>query len=237
MPQIAIPQQELLDWGKLWLGTSNPETKKKKKANSFDRHQSVNFAAVLDREFAKSLSIMLGQIPVRKAKSTSIVPPGSQDCVEFGQVRIIGAVRPQNFDVAYRPDGPRVAFDSKTLNDMASVRKNWQNMINDLSTEATTVHIRFPYAVVAFIVMIPKPALASKQETDIIRTLERLGTRSDVLDQAHLAEVVALVAWDPQTGTIDPSVPPPTSNIRIETFSDTLYQQYVSRYKGLPPHD
>jgi len=51
--------------------------------------------------------------------------------------------------VGYRPDGLRFAFDSKTLNDKKSIGKNWQNMINDLATEATTVHSRFPYASLA----------------------------------------------------------------------------------------
>ncbi|MDP2935994.1 MAG: hypothetical protein Q8O86_05835, partial [Dehalococcoidia bacterium] len=72
--------------------------------------------------------------------------------MEVGPVHIVGGVRPQNFDVGYRPDGVRFAFDSKTINDLDSVRKNWQNMVNDLATEATTVHSRFPYAVVAFMV-------------------------------------------------------------------------------------
>jgi hypothetical protein len=152
-------------------------------------------------------------------------------------VRIIGGIRPQNFDAAYRPDGPRVVFDSKTLNDLKSVGKNWQNMVNDLATEAATVHTRFPYALVAFIVVIPKPALGGKQEADIIRTLERLGSRKDILDQAHLAEALSLIIWNPETGEIDPLVPSHNSNLRLENFTDTLYPDYVNRYKGLPPHD
>ena len=52
--------------------------------------------------------------------------------VEVGPVRVIGGVRPQNFDVGYRPDAIRFAFDSKSLNDRESIGKNWQNMINDL---------------------------------------------------------------------------------------------------------
>jgi hypothetical protein len=110
-------------------------------------------------------------------------------------------------------------------------------MVNDLATEAATVHTRFPYALVAFIVIIPKPALGSKQETDIIRTLERLGARNDVLDQTHLAEALSLIIWHPETGEIDASVPSQDSNLRIEKFSDTLYPHYLNRYKGLPPHD
>ncbi len=53
----------------------------------------------------------------------------------MGTTRIIGGIRPQNYDAAYRPDGPRVVFDSKTLNDQESIGKNWQNMVNDLPSE------------------------------------------------------------------------------------------------------
>ncbi|MFQ5544062.1 MAG: hypothetical protein ACE5FY_06890 [Nitrospiria bacterium] len=236
MPPLNISPDELQRWGSLWLGESNPETGKSKRPDYFDRHQSVNFASFIDVEFAKSLAVMLGGIPVERASGNALLPP-TPDCVEVGSVRIIGGIRPQNFDAAYRPDGPRVVFDSKTLNDFKSVGKNWQNMVNDLATEAATVHTRFPYALVAFIVVIPKPALGSKQEADIIRTLERLGSRNDVLDQTHLAEVLSLVVWHPETGEIDPAVPSQDSNLRIEKFSDTLYPHYLNRYKGLPPHD
>lgn len=235
MPPLDIPTEELRKWGALWLGETNPETGKAKQPQCFDRQQSVNFAAFIDKAFGRSLAEMLGGIPVERPDSNSLIPP-LPNCVEVGSVRIIGGIRPQNFDAAYRPDGPRVVFDSKTLNDLKSVGKNWQNMINDLATEAATIHTRFPYAVVAFMVVIPKPALASKQEADIIRTLERLGSRRDILDQTHLAEVLSLLIWDPETGEIDPAVPPEQSTLRVEKFSGILYPHYVSRYKGLPPH-
>ena len=236
MPAITISQEELARWGQFWLADRIPDTTTQKKVNAFHKVQSVNFASFIDRAFANSLATMLGGIPIRTANSRSLLPPET-DCVETGNVRIIGGVRPQNFDVAYRPDGPRVAFDSKTLNDTKSVGKNWQNMINDLATEATTVHTRFPYAVVAFIVVVPRPALAYQQEADIIRTLERLGTRRDVLDQAQLAEAISLIVWNPADGTIDPNTPHPSSNLRIEKLATTFYPHYLDRYKGLPPHN
>lgn len=236
MPRLNIPLDDLKKWGALWLGDSNPETGQRKKLECFDRQQSVNFASFIDVEFAKALAAMLGGVPVTQAVGNSLIPP-LPDCVEVGPVRIIGGIRPQNFDAAYRPDGPRVVFDSKTLNDLKSVGKNWQNMVNDLATEAATIHTRFPYAIVAFIVVIPEPALGSKQKADLIRTLERLGSRKDVLDQTHLAEALSLIAWHPATGEIDLAVPPESSSLRIEKFSDTLYPHYINRYKGLPPHD
>lgn len=236
MPDVRIDQDEMALWGKRWLDTINAETGKGKKAEAFDRQQSVNFASFIDRSFANALAEMLGNIPVRSANSNALLPP-EDDCVEVGPVRIIGGIRPQNFDAAYRPDGPRVLFDSKSLNDRKSVGKNWQNMVNDLASEAATAHTRFPYAIVTFVVIIPRPALPTKQENDLVRTLERLGARSGVLDQDHLAEAIALLIWEPSTGTVVSEVPDPASPLRIENFASTLYPHYVARYKGLPPHD
>jgi hypothetical protein len=236
MPDIRIDQAEMALWGQRWLDTVNTETGRTKGSEAFDRQQSVNFASFIDRAFANVLAEMLGNIPVRSANSNALLPP-EEDCVEVGPVRIIGGIRPQNFDAAYRPDGPRVVFDSKSLNDRDSVRKNWQNMVNDLASEAATVHTRFPYAIVAFMVIIPRPALPIKQENDLIRTLERLGARNSVLDQTHLAEAISVLVWEPTTGEILPNVPNPASILRIENFASTLYPHYMARYKGLPPHD
>jgi len=192
MPKLAISNRELKAWGKKWLATNNEENGEPKSADCFDKQQSVNFASFIDKAFGEALAVMLGGIPVKTPKASELLP-SEADCVEVGAVRIIGGVRPQNFDAAYRPDGPRVVFDSKTLNDKKSIAKNWQNMINDLATEATTVHTRFPYAIVAFVVVVPRPALAPKQQADMVRTLERLGARRNVLDQAHLAEAISLL--------------------------------------------
>ncbi len=178
---------------------------------------------------------MLCNLQIVTPSSNSLVPP-ERDCIEVGPVRIIGGVRPQNFDVGYRPDGVRLVFDSKTLNDTKSVGKNWQNMINDLATEATTVHSRFPHALVTFMVIIPEPCISAARRTAMIETLERLARREDVNDPAYLAEAISFVLWSPFHGTIDPGLPNPTSPLRIEKFSAKVQAAYASRYKGVPPH-
>lgn len=71
MPPLRISTDELKRWGRLWLGHSNPETGKSKSPVTFDRHQSVNFASFIDTEFAKSLAVMLGGIPVEHANRTT----------------------------------------------------------------------------------------------------------------------------------------------------------------------
>jgi hypothetical protein len=245
MPAIQIDNSELKSWGDLWLGNvgSTPKTKRRgivaspkaKNVNCFDKKQGMDFGYVFDKAFGKALAVMLGDIPVCAPNSNSLLPP-QPDCVEVGTTRVVGGIRPQNYDAAYRPDGPRIVYDSKTLNDISSVRKNWQNMVNDLATEASTVHTRFPYCIVCFVVAIPRLALAPAQERAIIRTLERLGSRENELDQPHLAEAISLVVWNAD-GTIDPAVPPPGSNLRLETMNQRIEPAYLDRYKNLPPHE
>jgi len=190
---------------------------------------------LFDTAEGRAISVMPGGIPIVTPSSTSLTPP-EPDRVEVGHVRIIGGVRPQNFDVGYRPDGVRFAFDSKTLNDQKSIGKNWQNMINDLAIEATTVHTRFPHAVVAFMVVLPQPVTTPAVLAPMTETLERMARRSNVTDPAHLAEAVSLILWHPQDGSIHPAMPDPNSLLRIERFSEFVEAAYVTRYKGLPPH-
>ena len=147
MPPISIAQTDLVGFGTTWT----------QRGGSLSRtppNSSGQLGGVIDSAVGTALAVMLGGVPIERPNPNSLLPVGP-DCVEVGPVRVVGGVRPQNFDVGYRPDGIRFAFDSKTLNDRSSIGKNWQNMINDLATEATTVHSRFPYAVVGFMVVYP----------------------------------------------------------------------------------
>ena len=228
MPFLVIDKAELRKFGKVW----------KKNGRSLSRtppYSSSELGQLFDRAVGKSLAEMLGRVPIVAPGSTSLSAP-KDDCVEVGHVRVIGGVRPQNFDVGYRPDGLRFAYDTKTLNDEKSVRKNWQNMINDLATEATTVHSRFPHAVVAFAVVIPEPSIAEAQRKAMIETLERLARRVNVRNDAHMAEAITLVLWNPMDGTIDQKIPHSSSPLRLEKFSEQVEAVYMARYKGLPPH-
>ncbi len=233
MPTLHIPQHQLAEWGQAWRGT--PDGTGPQRPDCFDRSQGIEFGQVFDQAFGTALAAMLGNIPVVTPNARALTPAGD-DCVEVGATRVIGGIRPQNYDAAYRPDGPRVVFDSKTLNERSSIRKNWQNMINDLASEAATVHTRFPFCIVAFLVVLPAPALAAPQAQAISSTLIRLGSRKDELDQHHLAEAIAMVVWDPDTGEVDPNVPAPNSNIRLEAIHERIYDSYLDRYQHLPPH-
>jgi hypothetical protein len=229
MPSINITPADLLPFGQAW--TSNKGSLSRTPPNS-----SIQLGELFDKKVGKALAIMLGGISVVTPGRDDLLP-SQPDCVEVGPCRIVGGVRPQNFDIGYRPDGVRFAFDSKTLNDIKSVQKNYQNMINDLGTEATTVHTRFPYAVVAFLVAVPQPCLSSPQKEALTETLERLSLRESPLDISHKAEAITLIVWDPNTGAIDSNWPSSSSCLRIESFSEHIEKAYFERYKGLPPHN
>jgi hypothetical protein len=227
MPQIEISTATLKTFGDKW--NENGGSLKRTPPCS-----SMQLGNIFDESVGKALAAMLGGVEVVKPGANDLVPK-EDNCVEVGPVRIVGGIRPQNFDVGYRPDGIRIAFDSKTLNDAKSVQKNYQNMINDLGTEATTVHTRFPYALVAFLVAVPKPCLTSPQKEALTETLERLTQRLSPLDSAHKAEVIALVVWDADSGEIDDTWPEADSPLRWEKFSEQMFSIYEARYKGLPP--
>jgi len=229
MPPIVIDTSVLAEFGKMWY--SNGQS-----LSRTPPYSSGDLGKLFDNAVGQALAVMLGDIPVLRITDYNTLIPSQPNCVEVGPVRVIGGVRPQNFDVGYRPDGIRIAFDSKTLNDAKSVGKNWQNMVNDLATEATTVHSRFPHAVVAFMVVIPAPCASGPVRNAIIETLERLARRNNVEAPLYMTEAISLVFWNPNDGIIDTSLPDPTSSIRIEKFSTQIESTYISCYKGLPPH-
>lgn len=234
MPPLMLDQTELAAFGAQWVIN-------RQSLSRTPPYSSGQLGSFFDRVVGQALATMLGGIPIVTPSPNVLTPApppaGSRhkDVVEVGPVRIIGGVRPQNFDVGYRPDGVRFAFDSKTLNDRKSIGKNWQNMINDLATEATTVHSRFPHAVVSFLVALPESVVEPSQRSAIVETLERLARRSGVAGPDYMAEAIALVLWNAD-GSIDPNIPAPGSPLRFERFSEQVEAAYVSRYKGLPPH-
>jgi hypothetical protein len=234
MPPIVIQPQELLPWGQAWLNANNE--KKKDRANAFTKKDGMDFGKFFNDKVGRALATMLGGIDTCRPNKNHL-NPAKPDCVEIGECRVIGGIRPQNYDVCYRPDGPRFVFDGKTLNDADSVQKNYQNMINDLGTEATNVHTRFPYAIMVFMVVIPEPTLVSPQKEALTGCLERLASRFSPIDNPHTAEAISLIVWNPVDGKISADWPPPSSPLRIGRFSEIIERTYHDRYKGLPPHD
>src|SRR5262245_50318460 len=123
MPPLNISAPRLKVWGRRWLSTSYKARKPPapgrppvfvtpaKAEKSFDKYLGMRVGGVFDRAFGKALAQFLGNVPVLTPDDDSLLPP-HPNCVEVGKTRIVGGIRPQNYDAAYRPDGPRVAYDS-----------------------------------------------------------------------------------------------------------------------------
>lgn len=239
MPPINLGKV-LPPYGKEWLkgGGKLPG----KKATGYN--SAAALGNEIDQVFAHALARFLGDVDIHQAPrgrgSGVALHPPAPDCVEFGDVTIAGGARTQRFDVAYRPDGARIAFDNKTLNGEDSMGKNWNNMVNDLVAEATTVHHRFPDSVVAFFILVPEPVLAKGNRLEeSSRSIARIGGRVQAqVENLHLAEAICLAAWDPATGIISKTKPDPATfaMIRIENFASTLEERYRERFKFAPPH-
>ncbi|MGP8199751.1 MAG: hypothetical protein ACLQU4_09650 [Limisphaerales bacterium] len=225
MPPIVLPASRLMEPGKHWNATTT----------ELPKTHGEQVGKLCDETVGNALARMLGGIPIRKPGMNSLLPP-APDCVEVGPTRVIGGIRPQNFDVAYRPDGIRFAYDSKTLNGRESVGKNYQNMVNDLGAEATTVHARFASAIVAFIIAVPEPCLGNHAR-NLIAALTRLCGRDTLSGDLYKAEAIGLVVWHPDTGGLDANWPPVESPLRIEKFSRQIEACYSYRYAGQPPHN
>ncbi|WP_207801671.1 hypothetical protein [Mycobacterium uberis] len=159
-------------------------------ARNSPKKDEMDSGTLIDVTVRGALSMMLSNIPVA-VPTASQLQPSQPDYVEVGSVQIVGDVWPQNFDVGYQPDGARITFDSKTLNNHDSVEKNWQDTLNDLATEAT----QFPSAVVGFAVAIPTTCLAPRAQTNtIIGTSAWLGSRKLVNKPDHRAKTMSLVS-------------------------------------------
>lgn len=113
MPQVSIDREDLIRFGNTWTDNGG-------RLSRTPPQSSGELGKLFDTAVGNALATMLGGIVIVSPHSNSLTPPQAE-CVEVGPVRVIGGVRPQNFDVGYRPDGVRFAFDSKTLNERERV--------------------------------------------------------------------------------------------------------------------
>lgn len=94
MPPIGLDRATLAKFGNQW--TKNGESLSRSKPYS-----SLELGNFIDQAIGESLAAMLSTTIVRP-RGTALLPE-YDDAVEVGPIRVIGGIRPQNFDVGYRP--------------------------------------------------------------------------------------------------------------------------------------
>ena len=192
--------------------------------------------------------------------------------------KVAGGLRTANADVSesHYLDGLRLAVELKPIN-LAVGRAIW-NRFGDVRTFAVNIHLKFPFAVVGGVLVIPtyeetgtkaaklaeakeaavaegvepgdelaviefteqaepRPAAAPTRKSTVhlieraIERLTRAGGRKSEAESAHLLEGIAVVAFDPETATIDANLPKPGSGLRWDEFVNALVTAYRARFE------
>lgn len=149
-----------------------------------------------------------------------------------------GALRTAQADVSefHDMDGLRFAVEIKPVN-LAVGRAIW-NRFGDIRFFAVNVHLKFPFAVVGGILVVPtwevtKKGIKKSTRHLIERAVKRIVRargRENESDAAHLLEGVAVLAYDPDTAVLDPDLPTAQSALRWQEFINALAEAYESRF-------
>lgn len=121
---------------------------------------------------------------------------------------------------------------------LAVGRAIW-NRFGDIRTFAVNLHLKFPFAVVGGVLVLPTYEVSAGRKKDtthlIDRAVDRLaraGGRENEGGAPHLLEAVGVVVYDPDKGRLDPTTPPLGSGLRWNEFVDDLAVAYEARFGG-----
>lgn len=156
-----------------------------------------------------------------------------------GEREVAGALRTVKADVSESTplDGLRLAVEIKPVN-VAVGRALW-NRFGDIRTFAVNLHLKFPFAVVGGVLVVPTYEEERGRRRDtrhlVARAVERLiraGGRRSEGDAPHLLEGVCVLVYDPDTATLDPELPPPGSGLRWDDLVRDLASAYEARFRA-----
>src|SRR5215470_12236852 len=150
------------------------------------------------------LSLVLSRVLVNDLRTAAPhLFPKKADLVA-GERKVSGALRTVNADVSelHILDGLRLGIEIKPVN-LAVGRAIW-NRFGDIRTFAVNLHLRFPFAVVGGVLVVPtseETANGRKSTKHLIsravNRLVRAGGRRTEGDAPHLLEGIAVVVYDP----------------------------------------
>jgi len=155
-----------------------------------------------------------------------------------GEKRIAGGLRTAQSDVteAHDLDGVRLAVEIKPSY-RAVGRAIW-NRYGDVRAFAVNVHLKFPFAVVGGIQVLPTVDIEEDStRTDpigylqrAVRRQERIRPRVSEADADHLVEALGLLIFNPDAGELHPDLPSPGSRVRWDGFVSALVESYDARF-------
>lgn len=165
--------------------------------------------------------------------------------VKAAETPVSGALRITRADVSeMNPlDGLRLAIEIKPVN-LAVGRAIW-NRFGDIRSFAVNLHLKFPFAVVGGVLVIPTYEEKGKKENGVdttvntstvhliqraVKRLVRAGGRRTEGDAPHLLEGVGVVVYDPAAGVLHATIPAAESGLRWDNFISDLAAAYDSRF-------
>jgi hypothetical protein len=157
-----------------------------------------------------------------------------------GETRVAGGLRTAQSDVTevHPLDGVRLAVEIKPTY-RAIGRAIW-NRYGDVRAFAVNIHLKFPFAVVGGVQVLPTIDIEddgshvdTRRYLDrAARRLSRIRPRQTEADADHLLEAFGLIAFDPFTAELDQDIPPEGSSLRWMAFVDALVRAYDTRFGG-----
>jgi hypothetical protein len=217
-------------------GLTAPALKDYLKAASQYVRESASIDAGPKKKAQIRLSRTLGEVLLGEL-SRSI--PRLADSGKATETKVAGALRTAQADVSesHRLDGLRLAVEIKPVN-LAVGRAIW-NRFGDIRTFAVNIHLKFPFAVVGGLLAIPsyeEVGSGRKKSTlpVIERAVERLrraGGRENEAAAPHLLEAIGVIVYDPDTSTLDETIPPPNCGLRWSEFVNELSDTYLARFE------
>lgn len=158
-----------------------------------------------------------------------------------GEREVGGGLRSVKADLSEMSvtDGLRLAVEIKPVH-LAVGRAIW-NRFGDVRTFAVNIHLKFPFAVVGGILTLPTTERLKSGDDANWKSTEHLvsravgrfvraGGRRTEGDAGHLLEGIAVVAFDRESGVVEPTLPPVGSGLRWEEFIVTMADVYQSRF-------
>lgn len=158
-----------------------------------------------------------------------------------GERDVGGGLRSVKADVSETSDihGLTLAVEIKPVH-LAVGRAIW-NRFGDIRTFAVNIHLKFPFAVVGGILTLPTTERhKSGDDTDwkstthlvsrAVARFMRAGGRETEGDAPHLLEGIAVVAFDRETGVVEPDLPPQGSGLRWSEFIEKVAEAYDARF-------
>lgn len=161
-----------------------------------------------------------------------------------GEKEFQGGLGTKKVDVSYSDEqhGLHLAVSIKTIN-FPPWGKNLKNRFSDMCTEAITLHMRFPYAVVCGLFVMPEPADHDVSPGRPVSTFRRATTlfstisgREEYTDPGEKFENMTMLRYQPVDGAVQPTI----SLVNCDTGEELTEADYfglvVSRFLERNPH-